>query len=95
MIPATAKRIALRPLALGEATGHHHSLACEPGLVLDDIAEMYEVESENGVKTFLRINAEGVSLTHQEHKPHIVSPGDYEVTIQQEKTDWGTKRVVD
>jgi len=36
-----------------------------------------------------------VSLVHQEHKAHVVSPGEYSVTIQQENTDWGARPVVD
>lgn len=95
MIPSNAKRIPLRPLALGEVTGHHHSLYASDGVVLDDVAEMYEVETDAGIKTFLRITADGVSLGHQEHKPTPVDPGEYEVTIQQEHTDWGVQRVID
>lgn len=95
MIPANAKRIPLRPLALGEVTGHHHSLMADPGVALEDAAEMYEVETPGGVKTFLRIGCEGVSLVHQEHKAHVVAPGEYEITIQRENTDWGARPVAD
>jgi hypothetical protein len=34
-------------------------------------------------------------LTHQEHKTQPISPGEYEVIIQQENSDWGVRRVVD
>jgi hypothetical protein len=95
MIPKEAKRTPLRPLALGEATGHHHSLTCTEGTVLDDVAEMYELTTEEGVKTYLRITADGVSLGHQEHKPNVVEPGEYEVIIQREQTEWGAQRVSD
>ncbi len=96
-IPATARRIALRPLALGEQTGHHHSLAMDPRCtaVLNDAVEMYELDSPEGVKTFLRVTADGVSVQHQEHKTHPITPGDYEITIQREFTDWGSRRVSD
>jgi hypothetical protein len=90
-IPADATKIAVRPLALGEKTGHHHSLMVEDPLALEDCVEMYEKDRE----TFVRIKEEGVLLTHQEHKTHAVPPGDYKVVIQRENTDWGAKTVVD
>lgn len=93
MIPADAKKIALRPLALGEKTGHHHSLYADPGVVLEEAAEMFE--APDGQKYYLRINSEGVSLQHQEHKAHAVPVGEYEVTIQTEVTDWGRAQVID
>ena len=97
MIPKNAKKIELRPLALGEKTGHHHSLYMEPGssVSLEEAAEMYEVEVETGKQVFLRVNAAGVSLQHQEHKAHAIPPGEYEVTIQTEVTDWGRAEVLD
>lgn len=95
MIPKTAKKIALRPLALGEKTGHHHSLYAAPGVVLEEAAEMFEVDAPNGKKYYLSINSEGVSLQHQEHKTHELPIGDYEVVIQSEVTDWGSSPVVD
>lgn len=94
-IPESAKRIPLRPLALGEKTGHHHSLYAEPGVELEEAAEMFEAETPDGKKYFLRITSEGVSLQHQEHKTHAVPPGEYEVTIQTEVTDWGRVQVID
>ena len=96
-IPATAKRIALRPLALGEKTGHHHSLAVlDETQDIDQLAEMYTAEIDGQIKTYLRvIEDECVVLTHQEHKPHVVAPGEYVVTIQREQTEWGTRQVAD
>ena len=96
-IPKTAKRIALRPLALGEQTGHHHSLAVmDQAKNLDDLAEMYTAEVDGQMKIFLRIiEDECVILTHQEHKTHAVPAGEYEVVIQQEVTDWGSSPVCD
>jgi hypothetical protein len=94
-IPKNAKRIPLRPLALGEATGHHHSLCTIDETPVEDVCEMYEFETENGVKTYLRVTAEGVALTHQEHKTQPIAPGEYEITIQQENSDWGVRPVQD
>ena len=97
MIPKDAKRITLRPLALGEKTGHHHSLVClDDTKKLDDVAQMYQAEEDEQIKTYLRvIESECVALVHQEHKTHAVPAGDYEVIIQREVTDWGTAEVED
>ena len=95
LIPKEAKRIALRPLALGEATGHHHSLYASAGVALEDACEMFEVATDVGTKTYLRVTADGISLQHQEHKSHAVPPGEYEVRIQTEVTDWGIAKVID
>lgn len=95
VIPKDAKRVPLRPVALGEVTGHHHSFMSNVAEVdVADLVEMYE--SADG-KTYVRVMGESgaVSLTHQEHKAHIVPPGDYSVTIQQENTDWGARSVID
>ena len=115
-IPGDAKRIALRPLALGEKTGHHHSLvALEEGLDVNDFAEMFEVIVGAETITCVRVKKDGaVGLSHQEHKAHAISatkpvgirqgdvllaplqtPGDYEVIIQTEVTDWGRAAVID
>ena len=51
-IPKNAKRIPLRPLALGEKTGHHHSLCTLDETPVEVVCEMYEVETESGVKTY-------------------------------------------
>jgi hypothetical protein len=91
-IPKTAKKIALRPLALGEKTGHHHSLMADPGVELAEAVEMFE--GKDG-EIYVRIHEEGVRLVHQEHKAHHIAPGDYQVTIQQENSDWGSRAVLD
>lgn len=95
-IPVNAKRIALRPLALGEKTGHHHSLAViDPSDLIDQKVEMYETEDQNGKRVFLRVTGDGVALVHQEHKPQEIPVGEYEVTIQSEVNDWGRSPVND
>jgi hypothetical protein len=85
-IPKNAKRIENRPLALGEVTGHHHSLVADPELV-----EMYEKDGQ----IFVHANAE-IPLQHQEHKPHVVpADSDWGIRIATEVTDWGRKQVQD
>ena len=68
-------------LALGEVTGHHHTLVPEDiktqiNVYLDDIAK----------KTYFEVINGNAKLTHQEHKtkPQIFIPGVYEVNIEQE-----------
>lgn len=98
-IPKEAKPIPLRPLALGEKTGHHHSLAVADGAdsEIEDLARMYETPSVEGSsrRTFLQVIGDGVVLTHQEHKSQAVPVGEYEVTIQTEVTDWGRSQIAD
>lgn len=95
MIPSNAKRIPLRPVALGEVTGHHHSFMSNAAEAeIADLVEMYE--GKDG-ETYVRVLGEPgeVSLVHQEHKANVVAPGEYAVTIQQENTDWGSRPVLD
>lgn len=60
-------------LALGEATGHHHTIT-------EGEAELYE---ENGV-LFLKVNSKEAKLTHQEHNPITLPRGNYEIGIVKE-----------
>jgi hypothetical protein len=87
-IPEGAKQIPARPLALGEATGHHHSVICDEA----EQVEMYEKDGQ----TFVRIVGDGATVQHQEHKPHAL-PKDTEwgIRIATEVTDWGRQRVID
>ena len=94
-IPVSAKRIPIRPVALGEVTGHHHSFMSN--VAEADVAELVEMyEGEDG-KTYVRVLGEpgDVSLVHQEHKAQTIAPGEYEVRIQTENSEWGESRVAD
>lgn len=65
-IPAGAAPIKTRPFALGEVTGHSHRVcvADEEGI------EMFEMPSDRGVRTFLRVTKEGgISIQHEDHDP--------------------------
>ena len=93
-IPDEAVKVPLRPLALGEKTGHHHSLAGSV-LELEEAAELFELQNHAGTTTYLKVSADGVSIQHQEHKSHGVEPGEYRVVIQRENTDWGAVPVKD
>ena len=89
-IPADAKRINLRPIALGEKTGHHHSLMTCTETPVEDLVEMYEKDGQ----TYVRALAE-VSLVHQQHKAAPVAPAEYVYIPQVENSDWGTRQVID
>lgn len=76
-------------IALGEATGHHHTL--------------YPVEPESQIKLveingrrFIDLGAE-YFLRHQEHSEHRIAPGCYEITMEDEYDPFAEemKKVVD
>jgi len=92
-IPANAKRINLRPIALGEKTGHHHSLMTCTETPIEDLVEMYEKDG----KTYVRVLGEPaeVALVHQQHKAAPVAPAEYVYIPQVENSDWGTRQVID
>ncbi len=92
-IPADAKRVKLRPIALGERTGHHHSLMSNVEAPIEDLVEMYEKDGQ----TFVRVlgEPESVSLVHQQHKAHSMPTGDFVYVPQVENSDWGTRQVID
>ena len=87
-IPKDAKRIKTRPLALGESTGHHHSLvADDPSCV-----EMYEKDGE----VYVHVTGDDVPAQHQEHKPHTCpAESEFGVRIATEVNDWGRAPVRD
>jgi hypothetical protein len=94
-IPGDAKRIPLRPFALGEVTGHSHRVA--PGY--EDAVEMYEgIDGE----IYVRITgAVEVPVIHEDHDPDgtkSLLPAGYEGPVRiareyDEETDF--RRVVD
>lgn len=73
-VPAGAQRTAERVLARGEATGHAHRL------LEDSDVEVYEHEGT----LFLRVGEGGATVTHEEHGPGVLEPGEYRVGRQQE-----------
>ena len=70
-IPKGAKKVKKDPrgvvLAEGEATGHAH-------VVTGGSCALLEHEG----RTFLSVK-EPVTVRHQEHKPQVIQPGNYEV----------------
>lgn len=75
-IPAKAKTVKSNKevtVALGEATGHHHTLY---GNLPIELLEYNE-------KRYLKIQEE-VDFRHQEHHALKIQPGDYEVITERE-----------
>jgi len=60
-------------LAVGEATGHHHT-------VTEGDAELFEHEGT----LYLRINSDEAKVTHQEHGTVTIPKGDYQIGIVRE-----------
>ena len=73
-------------LAVGEATGHHHTIT-------EGDAVLYE---DNGI-LYLHVESDSATLTHQEHKPITIEKGDYEIGIVREYLHFEeeAKKVVD
>jgi hypothetical protein len=72
-------------LALGEATGHHHSI---------EVTEATESFVDAAGLLFLNLKEDTV-LTHQEHAPIEINRGTYKVTIQKEYTPQEIRDVQD
>lgn len=70
-------------LALGEATGHDHSLEANG---VDWFAQ--------GTDQFLRLR-QHTSVVHQEHAPIVLSPGIYRVQRQREYSPEAIRTVAD
>jgi hypothetical protein len=60
-------------LAAGEATGHHH-------VVRTRSARLYRTPT----RQFLRVSRCGAEVTHEEHDPIALPPGDYLIGDQRE-----------
>jgi len=80
-----AKRVDSITLALGEKTGHHHTMFGGGLAVLEEdgrIASEFSIEEDQ-------------VLTHQEHDPITIPKGTYMSVIQQEFLGNELKRVAD
>lgn len=71
-------------LALGEATGHHHTLE------LDDPADWWKIGDETVVQV-----TKAARVTHQEHGAIALPPGTYKVRRQREYTPEAIRHVQD
>ncbi|WP_159589676.1 hypothetical protein [Chelativorans xinjiangense] len=76
-------------LALGERTGHAHTMAA------DRVCYFREDGSGSG-GTFICVTGSGpVELTHEEHAPLAIPPGNYRVVQQREYQPRAVPRLVD
>jgi hypothetical protein len=80
-LPSRAKKAKGLTLALGEVTGHHHTLTS---------GQRFEVNGEQFFKAF-----EGTTLKHQEHGPIQFEPGYWKVVNQREFAPDRNRRVAD
>lgn len=72
-------------LALGEVTGHSHTVTLEGSELL---------ESVETLERWMTLPSE-TEIVHQEHDPITVPPGQYKIVIQQEYTPAGVRNVAD
>lgn len=79
-LPKNVKRKKNLTLALGEATGHHHTLVAE-----DQAGKINAYFDELAQKTYFEVQAGSARLVHQEHKTQtqIFEPGVYEVEVEE------------
>lgn len=82
-LPSGCKRLDKRTVALGEHTGHHHTF--------DDGVALMEAPD----KRIFAVNEtdEPKQLTHQEHNPVTVNPGDVYEFGQVREKNWFTEMV--
>lgn len=90
-IPSTAKEQKVgqeMTIALGEATGHHHTL-------YGSLPNAVVMKGFDG-RIFVEVN-EDLYLRHQEHKEVPVAKGSYEIVIERERNPFkdALTRVVD
>lgn len=96
-VPLHKNRIVL---AFGEVTGHAHAIA-DHGISEAAAAEIAEAaiararlwKAEDGTR-YLEVR-ETVTLKHEEHEPHSITPGIYVLPIQTEYTPQELRRVAD
>ena len=76
-------------LAEGETTGHAHA-------ILDPAATLFrQADLDEMADRYLRVEAEAVSLVHEEHGDHQLPRGDYVVRIKRQYTPARVVRVYD
>lgn len=87
-IPSGLHKTARCTLALGEATGHHHTI--DQGAV-----GFSETDSNVAMADYIAVEAALAKLTHQEHDTIEIPKGNYRVYRQVEYTPEAIKPVVD
>jgi hypothetical protein len=93
-VPASAKLEKSTTIALGEVTGHHHTIY---PLGETDVKVYTETDVKSLVDKYIVIEGGKAVLQHQEHEAIILNPGVYETKIEQDFSpyDQEYRRVVD
>lgn len=86
-LPSPATLQARWILAEGEVTGHTHSIDAEEATLL-------LLELDNQMDMYLRVHT-ATQVTHEEHGPITLAPGDYRVGRQREYSPEDIRRVAD
>jgi hypothetical protein len=73
-------------LALGEVTGHHHSIS---------YGAVGYSNNENSLSDYFEVEEESANLTHQEHDTITLPKGKYRKVIQVEYTPQEIRNVAD
>lgn len=76
-IPSGLKQTKRVTLALGEVTGHHHTISHGAVGFADD---------EDGLAEYFNVTDDSANLTHQEHDTITIPRGTYRKVIQVEYT---------
>lgn len=84
--------VANKTLALGEATGHHHTFDGDV-IVLENPGESSMSINDKGM--LVEVRGESAVLTHQEHAPITIPKGKYKRIIQRQYTPAGIINVSD
>lgn len=85
-IPTSLKKTNRVTLALGEVTGHHHSISNGAVGYADDV---------NGLSEYFEVIDDSANLTHQEHDTISFPKGKYKRVIQVEYTPQQIRNVAD
>ena len=97
-IPANVKAIPgnSATLALGEVTGHHHTLEAGVQGFSSEVEDNVKVTGgERVLAEFVDVKTDGAELTHQEHDAIGFESGNWEAVRQFEYTPKALQRVAD
>lgn len=82
-------------VALGEATGHHHSFVGKHAVGFFKEGDDLQIAGGTALADFIEIKGKPSELRHQEHGPIPHDPGTYEKTPQMAWTSEATRPASD
>jgi hypothetical protein len=86
-IPSNLKRTKMVTLALGEVTGHSHTIQTDGCVGYAD--------SEDALAEYIEVKGQSAQLTHQEHSTIEIPIGSYKIVRQTEYTPEELRNVRD